>query len=318
MKSLNKKEKQINDKISKGKKEAEKKFFLQKQRFSLLQRERDEQMKVLDEKLSKSTRSAPESRQSSSFSKWRDHSKSRIEKIKQEEEKYIGLKLELYNKKIQQSAKNHKHVLEEKTRRLLHHNARIEQVKKEKIQLLKDINDDQLVDFFNKHKSASARREKRQNEFSNKLEKKHKDIFEKKLRVDMNKVDEQQEMNTKIDTLEKKSYKTQEVLQRNKLNWKSRLEIKQERERLKSENSLEKINRNKRLALKTKEDILKRHQEMENRLRYRKLSLEQKNEKFRDVSMKEAIEKDKIKGIKFRISKSKTPINLQSMLSIYS
>ena len=46
--------------------------------------------------------------------------------------------------------------------------------------------------------------------------------------------------------------------------------------------------------------------------------MEKTNEKFRDIAIKDAIERDKAKSIKFRIAKSKNPLSLKSVMSDYS
>ena len=69
-KFLNQKKKQIkiNNASNKSLK-IEQKFNQQKQKYSIIMKEREDQMKLLDEKLCKSTRSAPDTRASSEFNK---------------------------------------------------------------------------------------------------------------------------------------------------------------------------------------------------------------------------------------------------------
>jgi hypothetical protein len=269
-------------------------------------------MQILNEKLIKSTKSASDS-QNGSINKWRDRSKVKFEKLKQDEENNLLLKLELYNKKQNQSTINHSKAIEIKSRNVNHHNIKVDKMRNN---ISFKINEEeQVTGILAKNYSASYKREKRKHDMNKKFQDRKLVSLEKRIKFDMIKAEEQEVCNKKLENLEKKYFKSVEVIRQNKSNWKSNLEIKQEKEKLKIEDWYEKLERIKRLELKNKEEIIKKHVDIANRLKDRKNIQEKSNEKLRDSVMKESIERERASLIKLKICKSKTPINFQSVIS---
>ena len=228
------------------------------------------------------------------------------------------LKFELYNKKIQQSSINHKRALENKVKHAMKYNNKLDMMKGSIYQTVNNINDKAIIGYIAKYQSASSRREKQKIDFERQLERKKKFLLDKKIRLEMNQMDHQQEYSKKVEELDKKHFKSLELIRKNKSNLENKVGNKHIKQRLKLENNFESIQNKRKMELKIKEEIIKKHQEIDNRLQIRKSSMEKTNEKFRDIAIKETIEKDRAKSIKFRIYKSKYPLSLKSVMSDYS
>ena len=126
------------------------------------------------------------------------------------------LKFELYNKKIQQSTINHKKALENKAKQIMKHNTKVDMVKDSILRTIQNNDNEIIIDYLNKHQNAISRREKRQNEFDTNLERKKKFLLDKRIRLEMSKIDDQQKYSKKEEELERKHFKSLEVLKRNK------------------------------------------------------------------------------------------------------
>lgn len=315
-KEKQKKESHILDKLSREKQSRASKSAHQKERFNLIQREYDDHMKALNEKHNKTARMSPESR-NNSFTKWREKSKSKLEKIKQEEENYLLLKMELYNKKIEQSSILHKKALDKKTKSIFKHNLKVEEVKNNLFKGFKYNGEALVLDYLTRFQSATNKREKRQAEISSRTENKRRSLAEKKQKCDQFRQEEMKSLSKRAEDYEKKNVKSLDLIRAKKMNWENKLDMKHEKNKLKIEETNEKMTRSRYEEFRIKENIIKKHLELDNRLKMRKNTQERINEKMRDFSMKETIERDKAKLVKLKIHKSREPVNFKSIMSDY-
>jgi hypothetical protein len=314
-KETKKKQEKLDEKSEKFKKVNDRRLLLQRARYAQLQKEREDDMKVLEDKLRRTSRSTSESR-SYSFARWREKSKEKLNKIRNEEEKYMLLKLELYNKKQIESGNQHKQDLARKSKKMYQINSKVDKIRT-KMYSTTD-SDQNYYEAISKSNRISTKQQKIRIELEKKLESKKRTNFEKQVRKNMNISEILENEAKKEEKLKEKHNKSFQVIQQRRNDWENFLELKQQKERLKSEKSSDFLTYKKKMEFKAKQEIISKHHEMDKKLNLRKTSHEIFTQKKRRLSMKQAIERDKIKRIKFFITKSKEPVDASRVLSTFS
>ena len=309
-----KKQEKLQARTEKFKKSNDQRLLLQKARYAILQHNREEEMKALEDKLRRTSRSASESR-SHSFAKWREKSKEKLKKLRNEEEKHMLLKLELYNKKQIESRQQHKEELSKKSNRMVLINSKVE-VARKKLHSNSD-SDQNYYQAISKSNRISSKQQKARIELEKKVDDKKKRDVQREMRKRFNISELEQVEARKDEKLKEKQNKSFQVIQQRKSDWDSLLEAKQERERMKNERSADILENRKKTELKFKLDIISKHSQIDQKLNMRKTSHEIFTQRKRRLSMKRAIERDNIRRMKFFISKSKEPVDISRIMTTF-
>lgn len=289
------------------------KFALQKQRFSMIQKEHEEEMAQLSEKLRKSAKT-PLVSKSTAFIRWQEKSKEKLEQLKFEEEQKSLLNLNISKEKVR-----HSEFLKEQHIRKISNSAgklnlKVDKVHEKKVKTV-DNNDEQYYDLIAKNKSINERKSRLTCDSQRKLEWRIMKSTEKRMRVEMNLNELSLEKERKNQELDRKHMKSEQNLREIKRKVEESIENKQHHYRMKAEKSFDRIKNQRKTQFDAKQEIIKKHMMMDHKIKIKNSTRENFNQQRRSKVLQESMDRELVKQLKMKISKSKDPLDISSLLS---
>lgn len=289
------------------------KFALQKQRLSMIQKEHEEIMAQLSEKLRKPAKT-PQGSKSTTFIRWREKSKEKLEQLKFEEEQKSLQDLNIFREKLRHSEFLKQQQIKKISNSVSKLNIKVEKVH-EKIVKTVENNGEQYYDLIIKNKSINARKCRLYSDSQRKLEWRRMKNTEKRMRVEMNLNELSQEQERKNEELQRKHMRSEQNLKEIKKKVEENIENKQQNFRIKTEKSFDKINTQRKMQFDAKQEIIKKHMMMDHRIKIKRNTRENFNQEHRSKVLQESMDREMVKKLKMKISKSKDPLDISSLLS---
>lgn len=227
------------------------------------------------------------------------------------DENEIDSKLEEFNRKLLKSSENHNKSLMEKIESVKSHSRRRGSLENS------EKYNEKLKIISTKYDQAFIRRKKLREEFNEKVQEKEAKFTEKSVKVKRLFELESEKILQQNKSILESDEKLEEFLVEIKKKNRNLSEIRTEKAKVLQAGIHEKVKMIKKLELEKKGKILEKHLEIEKRKQGVVEKMENENKGIRLKAMNFTIEKEKSQALKFLISKTQNPEEMQKLLEKY-